>query len=1051
MSETEPAPAPTEPAPRRRRWWRRLAWTVGILAVLGLLVVFVLPTPLARFVVDRQLTALGITHDGVDTVVVELWDNRVAVGPLRLSAGGAAPAQIGSVELTYSFANLFKRRALIETFTIEGVDIYVRRLADGGVEINGIRPPAAAEPAEPAPAEQEPAGEPPVAFGMQTLAFRDGRLVFEDVTGGTLTLELARLAFDDFFSWAPETAQTIALEGALNGMPFAFAGTSTLFAEPLVIELEGGFEEATLDRVEEFTGPTGLERRGGTLRTQGRHRYVLQDGTIEGASTGTIVLADADVATPAGDEVKVAELEVAFDVQSTVAADRTVTLGGALQASLDELALATGAGEALSVASGTLGATDLALTKGAELRVEDGAGAAAGGGGDGGAVGILQLLARELIKVGRELVRYNLDGALSPSLALEDVALRAAGQRVALGEVTFDAPGLSAQAVGDTWSLTTPLSLRLAAVDVAGPQTARVGELTVEVAELAAETDLDDARIGFDLRLDAARTDVAIPADGVEAGLATLAVSTDAFEISGWPGRGRASGALALSAGGLSATGPADGGAAQLTVEGVEVALAPLTVDDSGALAITAGGRIDARGVTGGLDGPTPVSAALATLGVELAEARLSPSGQQVAANLTLAELTAEAASEPAQQVAVAQIDVTGIDADPAAAIAVERVTITGLDAELAVAAMGGGVAPAGDGGGAGAGTGPDGGGGEAAAPVPLRLGTLVVEPGSRVRVFDQSAGEAVQLRFDVEGMEVGPIDTAAPGTPTTFDVALSVEDTATLTAKGSATPLEDQPDGDVALAIDGFPLPLISPYASQLGGVTIESGELSLDVDGGASAGALQGVVGLTVADLFLGEPTAEAAARFEDDFGVPLGFAVGILKDGNGVIDFDLPVSGTVAEPSVDFSEVVSKAIGGALASVFPTNWIGGDGAAVAIEPAPFEPGSTELAEGGAEVADGVAEILAQKGTLRVRVCGKGAAADLAVLRGLDPAAGPPQTPATEDEINQVLELALERGRTVRSYLVEQHGISPDRIGECRTSYSFETDAPPRAEFQL
>ena len=1050
MSETEPARAPAKPAPRRGRWWRRLAWTVGILAVLGLLVVFVLPTPLARFVVDRQLTALGITHDGVDTVVVELWDNRVAVGPLRLSAGDAAPAQIGSVELTYSFANLFKRRALIETFTIEGVDIRVRRLADGGVEINGIRPPAAAEPAEPAPAEEEPAGEPPVAFGMQTLAFRDGRLVFEDVTGGTLTLELARLAFDDFFSWAPETPQTIALEGALNGMPFAFAGTSTLFAEPLVIELEGGFEEATLDRVEEFTGPTGLERRSGTLRTQGRHRYVLQDGTIEGASTGTIVVTDADVATPEGDEVKVAQLQVSFDVQSTVAADQTVTLGGALEATLEELALATAAGEALSVASGTLGASDLALTKGAELRVEDGGGAAAGGGGDGGAVGILQLLARELIKLGRELVRYNLDGSLSPSLALEDVALRAAGQRVALGEVAFDAPGMSAQAVGDTWSLTTPLNVRLAQVDVDGPETARVGELTVEVAELAAETDLDDARIGFDLRLDAARTGVAIPADGVEAGLATLTVRTEAFEISGWPGRGRASGALALSAGGLSATAPADGGAAQLAVDGVEVALAPLTVDDTGALAITAGGRIDASGVTGGLDGRTPVSAALAALGVELAEARLSPSGQQVAANLTLAELTAEAASEPAQKVAVAQIDVTGIDADPAAAIAVERVTIDGLDAELAVAAMGGGVAPAGDGGGEGGGAGA-GAGDAPAAPVPLRLGTLVVEPGSRVRVFDQSAGEAVQLRFDVQGLEVGPIDTAAPGAPTAFDVALSVEDTATLTAKGSATPLQDQPDGDVALAIDGFPLPLISPYASKLGGVTIESGELSLDVDGAASAGALQGMVGLTVADLFLGEPTAEAAARFQEDFGVPLGFAVGILKDGNGVIDFNLPVSGTVAEPSVDFSEVVSKAIGGALASVFPTNWIGGDGAAVAIEPAPFEPGSTELAEAGAEVADGVAQILAQKGTLRVRVCGKGAAADLAALRGLDPAAGPPQAPATEDEVNQVLELALERGRTVRSYLVERHSISPDRIGECRTSYSFETDAPPRAEFQL
>jgi hypothetical protein len=37
------------------------------------------------------------------------------------------------------------------------------------------------------------------------------------------------------------------------------------------------------------------------------------------------------------------------------------------------------------------------------------------------------------------------------------------------------------------------------------------------------------------------------------------------------------------------------------------------------------------------------------------------------------------------------------------------------------------------------------------------------------------------------------------------------------------------------------------------------------------------------------------------------------------------------------------------------------------------------------------------------------------------------------------------------VRRYLVEQDGIAEDRIGECRTSYSFEGTAPPRAEFQL
>jgi hypothetical protein len=227
---------------------------------------------------------------------------------------------------------------------------------------------------------------------------------------------------------------------------------------------------------------------------------------------------------------------------------------------------------------------------------------------------------------------------------------------------------------------------------------------------------------------------------------------------------------------------------------------------------------------------------------------------------------------------------------------------------------------------------------------------------------------------------------------------------------------------------------------------VTIESGDLGLNVDADSAAGNLAGQVGLAVGDLFLGEPSADTAARFEQDFGVPLDFAVGLLKNDEGVIAFDLPLSGTVEAPVVDYGPVVAKAISGAAASLLPTNWFG-EGGAIAVEPVPFAPGSAALADDGTAVADGVAAMLAGKASLAIRVCGKGARADLAALRGLDPAAGEPLEPPSEAEV----ELALDRGRAVRGYLVERHAIAVDRIRDCRTTYSFDSDAPPRADFQL
>ena len=110
-------------AGKRSRWPRRLLWTIIILLVLAGLVVFVLPSPIARYVVSRQLDSLGISHQGDETIVVDLWNRQAHIGPMELSAGEEEPAKIGMVDVTYSLANIFKGRALIETFTLSGIDI----------------------------------------------------------------------------------------------------------------------------------------------------------------------------------------------------------------------------------------------------------------------------------------------------------------------------------------------------------------------------------------------------------------------------------------------------------------------------------------------------------------------------------------------------------------------------------------------------------------------------------------------------------------------------------------------------------------------------------------------------------------------------------------------------------------------------------------------------------------------------------------------------------------------------------------------------------------
>jgi hypothetical protein len=236
-------------------------------------------------------------------------------------------------------------------------------------------------------------------------------------------------------------------------------------------------------------------------------------------------------------------------------------------------------------------------------------------------------------------------------------------------------------------------------------------------------------------------------------------------------------------------------------------------------------------------------------------------------------------------------------------------------------------------------------------------------------------------------------------------------------------------------------------------------------------------------VDDLFVVPVSEKEAERLQANVGLPVGFAVGILKDSNGVIELGLPLSGSVGDPQLDFSEAINKALSGALASVFPTNWFGKSGNHFSMQPAAFIAGTTDMTAAGEGVVDRIGELIAGKPGISVRACGRAARADLITLRNAPavPAAAPPngqpaigqtakgQTAASPDgimpasspplalrapddqEIAALLALATGRGSRVREYLTQKFGIDPQRVPQCRTTYSIDDDAPPRAEFHF
>jgi len=131
------------------------------------------------------------------------------------------------------------------------------------------------------------------------------------------------------------------------------------------------------------------------------------------------------------------------------------------------------------------------------------------------------------------------------------------------------------------------------------------------------------------------------------------------------------------------------------------------------------------------------------------------------------------------------------------------------------------------------------------------------------------------------------------------------------------------------------------------------------------------------------------------------------------------------------------------------------------VRFKPVPFETGTAELSTDGLTYLDEVAVRLQDRPKVRLLFCGFATRADLlpteddisASETELGEKAQPPghiqsPEPLSEEGRTLLLQLAEERSRTVRDYLVKEKGIGSERLYLCQPEVDTSKEAQPRVE---
>ncbi|PVY90541.1 uncharacterized protein involved in outer membrane biogenesis [Acidovorax sp. 99] len=212
----------------------------------------------------------------------------------------------------------------------------------------------------------------------------------------------------------------------------------------------------------------------------------------------------------------------------------------------------------------------------------------------------------------------------------------------------------------------------------------------------------------------------------------------------------------------------------------------------------------------------------------------------------------------------------------------------------------------------------------------------------------------------------------ASGGEPVLADLELRgrAEGSASLEVTGKLNPLAKPLALDIVGKVRDLELPPLTPYSVKYAGHGIERGKLSMDVNYKVlPSGQLTASNRLVLNQLTFGEPVEGAPNS------LPVKLAVALLADRQGVIDLDLPISGSLNDPQFRIGPVIFKIIvnliGKALTSPFSL-LASAFGGGEEMNHVPFAPGSAALTPEARQSLDKVAKALTDRPALKITVTG-------------------------------------------------------------------------------
>ncbi|VVO11195.1 DUF748 domain-containing protein [Pseudomonas fluorescens] len=257
--------------------------------------------------------------------------------------------------------------------------------------------------------------------------------------------------------------------------------------------------------------------------------------------------------------------------------------------------------------------------------------------------------------------------------------------------------------------------------------------------------------------------------------------------------------------------------------------------------------------------------------------------------------------------------------------------------------------------------------------PLGIHVGAIAINDGS-ANFADFSLTPNFATAVQQLNGQIGTID-SRQAKPANVDIKGKVDRYAPVTIKGSVNPFDPMAALDIATSFKRVELTTLTPYSGKFAGYRIRKGRLNLDLHYQIIKGQLKAENKVVVEQLQLGEKVDSP-----DAVSLPLKLAIALLKDSDGKISIELPVSGDLNNPQFSVMPIIWQTLRNLLvrAAQAPFKFIGGlagGGGSEDLGTVAFAPGSSDLSKESEAALIKLSSALKERPALRLEIEGTAA----------------------------------------------------------------------------